>query len=959
VIRARVKEGATWSALGEATFYVKQDFATLKISEIMYNPPGVGAVSGDEYEFLEFRNTSANALDLSGLTFTSGITFTFPGGTSLGGGQFVVLVRNAVKFAERYPGVAIGGVYTGRLDNGGEKIALGHVLGADVLTVTYGDIAPWPVTPDGHGFSLVPSGLNVGSSSSAAASWRASAAVFGSPGASDPAVAFLPVLVNEILSHSVAPQVDTIELLNPNSTAVNIGGWFLTDDASVPRKFVVPADTVIPAGGFVVFNEAQFNPSPGSATSFSLGAGGDQLYLLSGDGVSLTGYSHGFEFDAGAANVSFGRHLNSVGEEHFPAQIARSFGAVNTGPRVGPVVISEVMYHPEEGYDEFIELQNISDSSVPLFDPANPGNTWRVAGLGYALPAGITLPAGGFVLVVGIDPALFRSKYGVAADVQIVGPYPGLLQDGGERLALQRPDAPKPAGVPQITVDAVRYDDKTPWPTSADGDGPSLQRVNPSGYGDDPGNWFASGLTPGGANVVNMAPTITLLSPANGASMPAVATIVIEAAVNDPDGSISKVEFFQSGTKLGETTAAPWRYSWTNVGAGTYAITAKARDNKQATAISEPAVVTVTAPPVGNGTGLRGEYYDTNVNLSEPGPVFLTRTDPQVGFDWGGGSPHPSMGADTFTVRWTGQIQPRLSGQYSFYTYSDDGVRLWVNGQQLVNNWTDHGPTEDAGQITLVAGQLYDIRMEFYEAGGGAVAMLSWSATGLSKELVPTSQLYPAGAPTLATQPQSQTVPAGSQVTFSALAAGTAPITYQWSFAGNAITGATGPVLTLNNVQGAHAGSYTVVATNPAGSATSSAAVLTVTNLDRDGDGMPDAWESANGFNPDVAGDGALDADGDGLTNRAEFLAGTDPRNAQSFLRAEVWRDAGGNMVVRFGAASGKAYTVQWRAALGTPGGWTKLADVAAGAARTVDVPDPAATTTESRIYRVVTPQQP
>jgi hypothetical protein len=122
---------------------------------------------------------------------------------------------------------------------------------------------------------------------------------------------------------------------------------------------------------------------------------------------------------------------------------------------------------------------------------------------------------------------------------------------------------------------------------------------------------------------------------------------------------------------------------------------------------------------------------------------------------------------------------------------------------------------------------------------------------------------------------------------------------------------------------------------------------------------MPDAWESANGFNPDVAGDGALDADGDGLTNRAEFLAGTDPRNAQSFLRAEVWRDAGGNMVVRFGAASGKAYTVQWRAALGTPGGWTKLADVAAGAARTVDVPDPAATTRESRIYRVVTPQQP
>ncbi len=958
VIRARVKDGATWSALIEATFYVQQDFSPLAVTEIMFNPPGAGAVSGDEFEFIELKNTGANTLDLSGLTFTNGITFTFPGGTTLGAGQFFVLARNGVQFAARYPGVTVRGAYTGRLDNGGEKLALAHLLGAEVISLTYGDHVPWPIAPDGHGFSLVPVNPNANPDPGNSANWRASAAIFGSPGADDPGVAIPRVLVNEVLTHSEPPQLDAIELFNPNAAPVNIGGWFLSDESGIPKKFTIPAGTIIPAGGYVVFDESHFNPVPGVPPSFSLGADGDQLYLLSGDGVNLTGYSHGVEFGAGAAGVSFGRYVNSIGEEYFPAQTARTFGAANAGPRVGPVVINEVMYHPEPGFDEFIELRNIAGVAVPLFDPPNPANTWHLGGLGYDLPQGVTIPANGFVLLVGIDPAVFRTKYGIAADVQILGPYPGVLQDSGERLDLQRPDAPTPNGVPLITMDAVRYNDKAPWPASADGDGPSLQRLDSSAFADDPINWFASGLTPGAANVVNIAPTISLLSPTNGASMPAVATIVIEAAAQDSDGTISKVEFFQSGTKLGEAIAPPWRYTWTNVGAGTYAITAKARDNKQATAVTDPAVVTVTAPPVGNGAGLRGEYYDTVVNFGAPGAAFLTRTDPQLDFDWGGGAPHASMGADSFSVRWTGQVQPRLTGTYSFYTYSDDGVRLWINGQLLVDNWTDHGPTENAGQIALVAGQLYDVRMEFYENGGGAVAMLSWSATGLSKELIPASQLFPAGAPRMATQPQSQSAPAGSSVTFSALAAGSATITYQWKFGNNAIAGATGPALTLNNVQSASAGNYTVVATNASGFTTSTAAVLTVTNLDTDGDGIPDTWEIANGLDPNNAADAALDADGDGHSNRAEFLAGTDPRSAQSVLKAEIWRDAGGNMFVRFGAMNGKAYTVQWRASLAT-GAWAKLADVPAGAARTVDVPDPSTTGQVARVYRVVTPQQP
>jgi hypothetical protein len=82
-----------------------------------------------------------------------------------------------------------------------------------------------------------------------------------------------------------------------------------------------------------------------------------------------------------------------------------------------------------------------------------------------------------------------------------------------------------------------------------------------------------------------------------------------------------------------------------------------------------------------------------------------------------------------------------VSGTHTFYTVSDDGVRLWINGALVINNWTDHPPTENSGTLYLDAGQTVDIKMEFYENAGGAQAKLLWSAPGLPKEVVPASQL--------------------------------------------------------------------------------------------------------------------------------------------------------------------------------------------------------------------------
>jgi glucose/arabinose dehydrogenase/regulation of enolase protein 1 (concanavalin A-like superfamily) len=141
----------------------------------------------------------------------------------------------------------------------------------------------------------------------------------------------------------------------------------------------------------------------------------------------------------------------------------------------------------------------------------------------------------------------------------------------------------------------------------------------------------------------------------------------------------------------------------------------------------------------GTGDGLSATYYD---NKDFTGTT-VSRIDPTVDFQWGTGVPAPGIGADTFSVRWTGKVQPLYSENYTFYTVSDDGVRLWVNNQQIINNWTDHGSTENASTpITLQAGQLYDIKMEFYENAGNAVAQLKWSSASQSKAIIPTSQLY-------------------------------------------------------------------------------------------------------------------------------------------------------------------------------------------------------------------------
>jgi hypothetical protein len=139
----------------------------------------------------------------------------------------------------------------------------------------------------------------------------------------------------------------------------------------------------------------------------------------------------------------------------------------------------------------------------------------------------------------------------------------------------------------------------------------------------------------------------------------------------------------------------------------------------------------------GLGGGIRGDYFK-GMDLRN---LTLRRIDPQINFSWG--EPDPSVGENNFSVRWTGEVEAAFTEKYTFYTNTDDGVRLWVDGKQLVDDWNDHGTTENSGTIDLVAGQFYTIVMEYYENGGGAIAQLSWSSPRTPKQLIPQAALSP------------------------------------------------------------------------------------------------------------------------------------------------------------------------------------------------------------------------
>lgn len=517
------------------------------ITEIMYSP-----AFGSANDYIKIKNTGAVTAPLYDVNTLEtlpadanlrigGFGMTILGSNpSLEPGEeaFVTSVEEAL-FRAVYsvdPAITVfSNIDGGSLSGGGEQIELRLPVTIDgesravpdnlesprhyvVLDeICYDDDVPWPTGADGSGRSIVKTDAT--SPGSQPESWTESELRGG------------VVLVNEVLAHTDAPQTDVIEIYNPGPGPVDIGGWFLTDDPIAnPTKYEIAAGQVVPAGGYWTINEDNdFNPNTVPPSTyfgfgFSISSRGDSIHIFSGDGTVTTGYSHGVNFRATANGVSLARHVNSAGVESFPPQsgapsvqinagIANPAGFANSAPRVERAVISEIFYAPGVGDVEFLEIANISGSTLALFDNSVGGNTannWQLDGVTFTFP-GIrpTIPAGGRVVIIpeGQSVAEFRTLYDVPAGVVIHGGasgYVGALNNGGEEISLLRPDNPDIVDgsivVPLIQVDAINYENASPWPS---GVGSSIERIDESAFGDEPQNWQTSHAavgTPGRPN---------------------------------------------------------------------------------------------------------------------------------------------------------------------------------------------------------------------------------------------------------------------------------------------------------------------------------------------------------------------------------------------------------------------------------------------------------------------------
>jgi hypothetical protein len=537
------------------------------------------------------------------------------------------------------------------------------------------------------------------------------------------------VAINEILAHTDPPLEDAIELVNLTDTPQNISHWWLSNSRNNAKKYRIPNGTTIPARGYVVFYEYQFNHPATAAQPFTLNsARGDECYLFKGDASGrLTGFRRGLDFGPSDNGVSFGRHLTSQtnvdivalsdlslgttvrrgDDESFLPIVRTGTGAANPTPRVGPVVINEIHYHhpeivigPGQSFDdiekEYIELFNISDQPVRLFDPVNYGyadgrtNTWRLRdGVSFNFPQNVTLAPGEFVLVLKFDPSIpakvtaFTNAFPrlagrVPGQVRLFGPYNGTLGNGGDTVELQRPDAPQAPGrpdaglVPYVVLDRVRYNDEAPWPTNTasvgpDGGGESLQRISSYEYGNDVINWRSATPTPGAFNTATgvEAPSIVTQPRSQTVGVGRTATFTVSAR-----GGQLQYQWTQNGTNVpgangatlsrvnvAESHAGPYQVIITNISGAITSVVATLTVN--ATIDTTPPRVAITSPStfvltnraiVVRGTasdrvGVSGVFFTINESVN-----FLSATGSPTFSVWGSLVP-PILSPGTNKVR--------------------------------------------------------------------------------------------------------------------------------------------------------------------------------------------------------------------------------------------------------------------------------------------------------------------
>ncbi len=454
----------------------------LAITEIMYHPPQ--RADGKNLEFVEVFNSQSYFEDLSGFRLSGDIDYVFPAGTILEGGEYLVVAKVPADLQAVGGGARVLGPFTGSLPNDRGTVRLRNELDGVILEVEYDSRAPWPVSPDGAGHSLVLARPSYGQGNPRA--WAASDHIGGSPGAVDGFQydPLRPVMINEFLAHTDPPASDFIELYNHSNQSIDLSGAYLTDDPAT-NKFRIPNGTAIDARGFLSFDETQLG--------FALaGSGKEPLFLVNSNQTRVI---DAVRFFAQAKGVSTGRFPD--GASPFSELESPTPGAANAAVLPRDIVLNEIMYNPISGSDddEYVELYNRGSQTVDL-------GGWRFTdGIDFTFPSPLPLAPGGY-LVVARHLANLLPHHSNLNATNSVGDFSGSLANSGERLALSMPEvifstngAAVTAATNYIVADEVTYNDGGRWGHWADGGGSSLELMDPHSDNRQPSNWADSDET--------------------------------------------------------------------------------------------------------------------------------------------------------------------------------------------------------------------------------------------------------------------------------------------------------------------------------------------------------------------------------------------------------------------------------------------------------------------------------
>lgn len=449
------------------------------VSEIMYKP--APRADGNNLEYIELYNSNPYFEDISGFQLVGGsMSYTFPPGTILGGGTFLVAAASPQSIQNVYGITNVVGPYTGSLKKA-DTLQLLDEQGAILLTIPYTSAYPWPVAARGTGHSMILANPTYGEGDARA--WDISDITGGSPGQIE---VFHPsplrnVVINELLAHSENPAVPQfVELYNHSNQTNDLSGCVLTDDPAT-NKFVFPAGTWIGPRGFLSFDSSQLG--------FTLNGSGGTVYLIQSDGRRVL---DAVQFEAQADGVSCGRWPDGAGA--FYPLAALTPGTNNSPIQIGDVVINELMYDPISGNDDdqYVEVYNSGTNTVNL------ANWQFVSGVSFVFPAGTTLAPDSY-LVVARNPTNLFAEYTNLNWGNTVGGFGGKLSHKGERVALAKPQSLTVSagdGIVTNTIlvveDEVTYGTGGRWGQWSHAGGSSLELINPNSNHRLAANWADS-----------------------------------------------------------------------------------------------------------------------------------------------------------------------------------------------------------------------------------------------------------------------------------------------------------------------------------------------------------------------------------------------------------------------------------------------------------------------------------